>query len=202
MKEVKALISSDSCEEKLNKSRAYAKSYRKNNPEKVKGWSAAYRIRNKDKIAAYQRKRYKENHIARVASRCTNRIEKSLASHGCKREESILDLIGCSWSELADHIESKFTPLMSWEKFLLAEIHLDHIKPIKDFDLNCPSERMIVFNYTNINPIFAHIHISKTLYDLSDKECLNCFELYFPTSANQKFCSKECCAEYKVGVGR
>lgn len=66
-------------------------------------------------------------------------------------------VIGCTPLELKNHLESQFTPEMTWEN--RGEVwHIDHIKPLALFD----NENMKHANlYTNLQPMIASENLKK-----------------------------------------
>ena len=45
---------------------------------------------------------------------------------------------------------------MSWDKIMNAEIEIDHIKPLIEFDLTDPKEQFKAFHYLNTQPLWMH----------------------------------------------
>jgi len=62
-------------------------------------------------------------------------------------------------SELASYLESKFLPGMSWENRNLW--HLDHIRPLKTFDLSEPAQLAAACHFTNLQPLWAADNLRK-----------------------------------------
>lgn len=72
-----------------------------------------------------------------------------------KKATGTLELLGCTWSQLLQHIESHFPrrPRMSWEN--IGEWHLDHVRPIQSFDLSTEESQKACFGYNNLQPLWA-----------------------------------------------
>jgi hypothetical protein len=51
---------------------------------------------------------------------------------------------------------------MTWERFLLGEIHIDHIRPISSFNLFDEAELKKAFHYTNCQPLWAKDNLRKS----------------------------------------
>jgi hypothetical protein len=68
-------------------------------------------------------------------------------------------LLGCTVNELAEYLESKFLPGMSWENRKLW--HIDHIRPLASFDLTDPAQQRLAFHYANLQPLWARDNIRK-----------------------------------------
>jgi hypothetical protein len=82
-----------------------------------------------------------------------DRLLYAIKSQSAIKTESAIDLVGCSITEVMDHIASKFTDGMSWENH--GEWHIDHIKPCASFDLSVEGDRKSCFHYTNLQPLWA-----------------------------------------------
>ena len=81
------------------------------------------------------------------------------ALKGALKKESALKLLGCTMSELWQHLESKFQPGMTRENY--GQWHIDHIKPCVLFDLTKDEEQAACFHYTNLQPLWAVDNLRK-----------------------------------------
>ena len=69
-----------------------------------------------------------------------------------------IDMLGYSAIQLKEHIESKFSPGMSWENH--GDWHIDHKKPVTAFtDDTLISE---VCSLDNLQPLWAFENLSKS----------------------------------------
>ena len=145
--------------------------------EKAKrlGWHRAYYTNNREGIRRmqkeYRRRNLKRDNLARVIKRRTNvqfalrcrirnRVRKIILRLGAFSSRShYIELLGCSLSDLASHIESKFLPGMSWDNRNLW--HLDHIRPLKTFDLSDPTQLAVACHFTNLQPLRAADNLRK-----------------------------------------
>ena len=67
-------------------------------------------------------------------------------------------MLGCSYAEFRDHIESKFLPSMTWETFL-SDGHIDHHVPL---DAATTEEDVYALNhYTNLRPMWGPENLAK-----------------------------------------
>ncbi len=64
-------------------------------------------------------------------------------------------LIGCSRDELMAHLESKFSPEMSWENYG-SFWEIDHIVPVSRFDIFTHSGRLQCYHFSNLQPLSGH----------------------------------------------
>lgn len=70
---------------------------------------------------------------------------------GKMKDDTTLELLGYSYDDLKEHLESLFTDGMTWDNY--GEWHVDHIKPIANFPSNTlPS---VVSGLSNLQPLWA-----------------------------------------------
>ena len=154
----------------------YDKEYRLNNREHLTQGQKEYNLNNKENISKYKKKYYLNNkeHIIKVTSawdreqRKNNpnyKLRRNLRSRvysalkGSVKSTSTMELIGCSVDKLWNHLESQFESWMTKENYGLW--HVDHIKACAKFDLTCPEQQRICFNYKNLQPMEAIENIRK-----------------------------------------
>jgi hypothetical protein len=126
-----------------------AKRWVESNPEKSKAVKKAHMKR---KLATPQGKAKRS---------CRRRVIQALFVSGSIKSESTLQLIGCSLDAFADHLERQFTPCMTWENYGRTTWHIDHVRPCESFDLTCPFQRSICFNWRNQRPLAARENWAK-----------------------------------------
>lgn len=166
----------------LNKQKRneYIKKYRENNKEKLKE-------KNKDRVKEYyqlnkeNRKEYrlnnKENRNNREKERrngdslynlkCVIRsnISQCFKKQKTKKQSKTQDILGCTFNEFKEHIESKFEDWMNWNNHgnwdgIPTELNkswdLDHIIPISSAQIE---EDVYKLNhYTNFQPLCSYIN--------------------------------------------
>ncbi len=138
-----------------------------------------YAEKNREIILERDRKRYAETRSDPVAwgrvlerSRKRLKIPKNKITHSCRirlREitkgisfmESTMELCGIDSEGLKKHLESKFSPGMSWENYGRKGWHIDHIIPCARFDVTKIDELRACFHYTNLQPLWAFDNLSK-----------------------------------------
>ena len=129
----------------------------KRNKEKyinrAKAYQITYRQENKEKVAENRNRYRKEQRIVNpqflMKERLHSRLRKALWKTSSK-EESTLDLLGCTLSAFVMYIERKFYNDMSWAK---RNFEIDHIIPCSWFDLTQEKHRRMCFHYTNLQPL-------------------------------------------------
>lgn len=157
----------------------YHKKYSKN--EKTKQYQKEYRLKNKEKIKQVISKWYydnKERHLHKttqnkkikknidpsfkIADYVRSRILSALKKQRINKNNKTLELIGCSFKQYKQHLESQFKPEMTWENH--GEIwEIDHIKPCSSFDLTDIEQQKQCFHYTNTQPLFKTTSIADSL---------------------------------------
>ena len=78
-----------------------------------------------------------------------------------------MELIGCSVEDFKKSFESKFTPQMTWEDVMTAQIHIDHKIPCASFDFKDPAQQRICFHYSNLQPLWATTAIARAHGDMT-----------------------------------
>ena len=112
----------------------------------------------------YMKKRRRIDPAYRLKHLLVTQVRNLLYKEGKSKSIRTLELLGCSYEEFKQHIESQFTEGMSWDR--RGEIHLDHIKPCVLFDLTQESEQRKCFHYTNYQPLWANENVNKgSLYE-------------------------------------
>lgn len=72
---------------------------------------------------------------------------------GKTRGVSAVRDLGLTIDEFRRHIETQFTPGMSWDNY--GAWHLDHIRPLISFDLTEIEQARAACHYTNYQPLWA-----------------------------------------------
>lgn len=142
----------------------YDKRYRLKNSKKIKEYRSNYYYNNKEKAKKYHNNRYHSDPKFNLICKLRNRIGQSIRNNStnCKKYDSTIKLLGCSFNHYKNYIESKFTKNMTWEHVLNSEIHIDHIKPCSSFDLFDIEQQKICFHYTNLQPLWKEENLKKS----------------------------------------
>jgi hypothetical protein len=150
--------------------------YYNNNKEYIRAKNSARYNKIKDttefkeKQRAYAYKYQKQRSFIDLNYKLRKKLRSRLATAitiGQKAGSAIRDL-GCSMDEFKAHIESKWKPGMTWENWTHTGWHIDHIKPLCNFDLTNEAQFKEACNYMNLQPIWKHDHLLKTANDLSE----------------------------------
>ena len=103
---------------------------------------------NKERYNKYFRDRIANDETFRLAKNLRNRLGQALLKQSTRKNNKTQDLLGLSFSEFKKYIEFLMTPEMTWKN-----IELDHIQPLKSFNLTDPNQLKEAAHYTNIQPL-------------------------------------------------
>jgi hypothetical protein len=155
--------------DKINKK---VKEYYLNNKEKVKKYQKEYRNKNWEKIKeksrsinlVYVKKRYKNDPAYRILVNSRQRLGKFLKKKKINKNNTTLELIGCTPKDLKKHIEKQFLPGMSWDNYRYDIWHIDHIRPLALAKTMVDIVNLKLMHYTNLQPLWAKDNIKKSDY--------------------------------------
>lgn len=128
-----------------------------------------YYQENRQKIKQYKQKRKRIRRMQENQRRKTDlnfKIRKNLRTrvwHAIKTKKpgsAILEL-GCTVEQLKFHLQDQFQPGMSWDNYGLHGWHIDHIKPLANFDLTNSQQFSEACRYTNLQPLWAEDNLRK-----------------------------------------
>lgn len=142
-----------------------------------KEYNSKYRIENLDSIAEkkklykqinkenernyhrqYQRNRLKKDDLFLLKHRINSLIYFSISSRGYTKVSKVANILGCDYTTLKHHLESKFCNGMSWENMGLW--HIDHIIPSSS--ATNEQELLNLNNYLNLQPLWAVDNLRKS----------------------------------------
>jgi hypothetical protein len=139
------------------------------NPQKAKEVAKKANLKRRqtkpDQVSEDQRKwqqtQYENNPIYRVRMVLSQRLYNALK--GKQKEETTIELLGCTASECVLWLESLFLEGMSWNNYGKGEgkWNIDHIKPCAYFDLTKKEQRIECFHYTNLQPLWDKENLLK-----------------------------------------
>ncbi len=107
------------------------------------------------KTREYDRNKWRTNLQHRLGSNMRRLIHSVMVRRsGHKKAHRTFELIGCSIEALKVHLESQFTPEMSWENYG-TYWEVDHKFPLARFDLTNPVQQKLAFHFENLQPLEA-----------------------------------------------
>jgi len=144
-----------------------------NNTEKAKESSKKWREKNLSKINIIRQRRKKErlknDTLFKLETAIRDSINNSLGRNFYTKNSRTYEILGCSFEEFKNYIESKFEPWMNWNNHgkytgnYRETWQYDHIIPIS---FGRTEEEIIKLNhYTNFQPLCSRVN----QYDKGDK---------------------------------
>ena len=136
------------------------KQYSIENKEKIKSYQQEYRERNKEKRNTKERERNQNDPLYKLSNNIRRSIRDSFKRNGYTKKSKTYEILGCTFEEFKQHIESLFEPWMNWNNHGLYNGQLNYGW---DIDHKIPSssalneEEVIRLNhYTNLQPLCSH----------------------------------------------
>ena len=127
------------------------KTYVKNNPDKVK-------LTQKN----WRKKKLETDMLYRLSYNFSKKIRKLIKRNGHTKKDKTIDILGCTFEEFKQHIESLWLPWMNWDNYGLYDGSLnygwdiDHIIPLAS--ATCENEIIRLNHYTNLQPLCSFIN--------------------------------------------
>lgn len=135
----------------------YYAQWREENRPKARQMVADWAKRNKTRISERAKQRRAANPKLTIVDSVRRLIQRAFQKRHIKKDTRTAEIVGCTWDELASHIESKFAEGMSWDNRSLW--HVDHIVPLKSASTK---EDIIRLNHwSNLQPLWIFDNLSK-----------------------------------------
>ncbi len=148
--------------ENKKKQKEYLKEWRKENGDKLREYGKRNYEKNKDYINEYSRvysiNRRKSDPLFKLTGNLRNLIKNSLIKQKYSKKSKTYEIIGISYEEFKEFIESKFTDGMTWDNY--GEWHLDHIIPISS--ALSEKQAILLCHYINFQPLWKIDNIRKS----------------------------------------
>ncbi len=127
---------------------------------KKSGYDKKYRSKPgvKQRINKQLNERYHNDPAYKLKMLMRGRINKVLDRK--KQSKRFTQELGCTFDELVVHLESQFYPdpktgeVMSWDNHTTDGWHVDHIRPLHEFDLYDDEQFKEAAHYTNLRPLW------------------------------------------------
>ena len=124
----------------------------------------------KEYFAEYTRERRGNDPLFKLSHNIRVQIGKSFRNGGFNKKSKTAAILGCTFEEFHQHIESQFVGDMSWD--LMGDIHIDHRLPLSA--ATTQEEILALNHYRNLQPLWATDNLSK-----SDSYCPDELATYF-----------------------
>lgn len=141
--------------------------WQKNNPTKHRACQRRFREKHgkrRNEEAREYRNNWKKmkratDPLYALKSKCSDRLRVFLKRAGWRKRESVHPMLGCTYSQLRAHLESRFKPGMTWLNAGYHGWHIDHKIPLASARTKKDVRRL--FHYTNLQPLWQKENFSK-----------------------------------------
>ena len=158
-----------------------SKKYYENNKERVKKRINAYHQKNSEQFSEYQKEYYKNNKERKRKMEGRNRknrresdplfklrcnirslISQSYYNNGYTKNSKSFKILGCSYEDFKEHIESHWEDWMNWDNYGIYNgkekcgWDLDHIIPVGSAE--CEEDIYKLNHHSNIQPLCSYIN--------------------------------------------
>jgi hypothetical protein len=136
------------------------KQYAKDNEEAIKIKKREYFQKNKDKWNQYTKDMAAIDPVFKLKVQMRKVLLKAL--NGTSKSKKTEEILGCTYAELKNHIESQFESWMKWENKGLYNgtfnygWDIDHIIPL--CSAKSQEEILSLNHYTNLRPLCSHVN--------------------------------------------
>lgn len=151
----------------IEKIKIYQKNFYTKNKEFINDRNKEYRENNKDKINIVKRKwvinKRKTDNLYKLKEDIRSLIRTSFNTKSYIKNSKTLDILGCSFDEFKEYIESRFELWMTWNnkgnpKDGIYELNktwdIDHIIPLST--ANTEDDIIRLNHYTNLQPLCSY----------------------------------------------
>ena len=140
------------------------KQYLINTKDEKKQYNKEYYKQNKSKVnkqkAEYAKNKYRTNELFRLSENIRRGISLSFKKNGFSKFGKTRDILGCSYEDFKQHIESLWEPWMNWDNYGLYNGEPNYGW---DIDHKIPSSSAITENdviklnhFTNLQPMCSY----------------------------------------------
>jgi len=162
---------SDEEKEKLKKEREqkraeYIKEYYIKNKEKIKEYGKEYFKNNKETKQRKNNENYKKRRdsdpIFRLSTNIRRNIRGLITKNGHTKKSKTIEILGCSFEEFKEYLESKFESWMTWDNYGLYNGELNYGWDIDHIIPSCngiTEEKLLKLNhFSNLQPLCSYIN--------------------------------------------
>lgn len=137
----------------------YDKKYREKHSDVLKIRKKEEYERNKE-VYINRQKKYQKTLLGRLKHNLRTRICNSIK----RKSNSTFDLLGCDIYFYISYLEYFFDNQMSWDNYGIYW-QIDHVNPLKNFNLDDINEQKEAFKWSNTRPLSAYLNLSKKMND-------------------------------------
>lgn len=149
-------------EKKKSSYKKWRKNLTKEEKEKLKKYQKEYKISHKKERRLRDKNRTKLDPVFKSKEKIRLSIIKSIKRNGYSKNSSTKEIVGCSFEELKNHLESKFKTWMSWKNHGLYNgkfnygWDIDHKIPLNS--AKTEEELLKLCHYTNLQPLCSKVN--------------------------------------------
>ena len=153
-------------EKNKEKENGRVKKWRENNKERDKEYHTEYRKNNIERLrkrdSEYLRNKREVNPLFKLSCNIRNRISESLNKNGYTKKCRTYRILGCTYEEFKEHIESQWEDWMSWDNHGIYNGEencgwdLDHIIPVSS--AKCEEDIIRLNHHSNIQPLCSYVN--------------------------------------------
>ena len=153
-------------EKNKEKENGRVKKWRENNKERSKEYHTEYRKNNIERIrkrdSEYLRNKREVNPLFKLSSNIRTYMRSSITKGGYTKKSKTFEILGCSYEEFREHIESHWEDWMNWDNYGLYNGEenygwdLDHIVPLSS--ALCEEDIIHLNHHSNIQPLCSYVN--------------------------------------------
>ena len=144
-----------------------SKQWKENNKDRSMYLNRISDKRRRTKINEYRKSRYNDDFLFCTSERIRTLIIKSFKKKDINKNHKVESILGCTFNQFKQYIESQFETGMNWKN--KGEWELDHIIPISSA-IN-EEEIYLLNHYTNFQPMWKEDNLRKSnKYKEEDKQ--------------------------------
>ena len=151
-------------ENNKEKVKEYGKEYRENNKEKIKERKKEYNAKPETKKRNNERHKTRKQTDLNYKMACSLRDRMYKAIRNGQKAGSAVDDLGISIEAFRMYLAEQFEEDMTWENHGTLW-HIDHIKPLCEFDLTDREQFLEAANWMNQRPLLAIDNLKKISED-------------------------------------
>lgn len=127
-----------------------------------KEYKQIHKDRYNQKRRVYKKLKKQNDPLYKLKEACRTTIYMSIKRNGYKKESKSHEILGCSYEDFKNHIESQFENWMNWNNYGLCNNEfnygwdIDHIVPCAS--AKTEEELLKLNHYTNLRPLCSHIN--------------------------------------------
>jgi len=140
----------------------YQKEYRLKNKNKCYKYQKEYRLKNKIRRNKLEKTRKEIDLLYKLKCNMRSMISNSFKRNGYNKKTKTYEILGCSFEEFKEHLESMFESWMNWDNRGLynGELNygwdIDHIIPLDT--ATCEVDIIRLNHYTNLQPLCSKVN--------------------------------------------